>query len=326
MRKYISIFVLIFTLLGCEEGFDPKLELQNKYVMTSIIGSYNNPQFTQGRRIIRLTKLYDVEGFNPEINTEDPSVKGAIVDFYHNNQKYGAEEVTQRRADTSRYKGDEVVYKSPVLDIRPADLIKVNCQTPDGTLLKGETRLPSSQTFEYSYPFNRGITTNINRFLWGNSWVISWRKSEGILYFPRLQLNYRVETSDSTSETKTVIIPTKYIMTNGQEEAVVPNYSTESSIEYTFDAIDTIMARISAGDPNKGRYKILSIQFDFTEFDNNLSSYYSSTKGYLDQFSIRLDESIYSNVSSGAGIVGSFMNSTISFDVERSYVFSFGYK
>ena len=174
MKKIILIAVLIFLFFGCEENFDPKIEVDNKFVMTAIIGSYNNPQFTNSQRVIRLTRLYDIDGFDPSVNTNDPAVSGAVIDFYHNNRKYETTEETITRRDTSRYTNDEIVYKTPAIDIRTNDLIRINCQTPDGTVLTGETRIPRSQTFEYSYPFNRGITTNINTFIWGDSWIISW--------------------------------------------------------------------------------------------------------------------------------------------------------
>ncbi len=320
---FISAALLI---LGCEENFDPKIELQNTFVMTAIISSSNNPLFTTSSRMIRLTRLYDLDGFDPSLNSADPAVKGAVIDFIHNNRKYETTEETIRRIDTSRYQNDETVYKTPPIDIRTNDLIKINCQAPDGTMLTGETRIPRSQTFEYSYPFNRGITTNINTFIWGDSWLISWRRSEGVLYFPKLNLIYEVKTSDSTSTTKTAEVPTGYTVSNGERIAVYPEYSTAGSIEYTFEAIDSTMSQISAGDSDKSKYFIIGFVFEFVEFDRNLASYYSSTKGFLDQYSIRLDESIYSNVSGGIGIVGSYMDSRINHDVDRAYAASFGYR
>ena len=90
--------------------------------------------------------------------------------------------------------------------------------------------------------------------------------------------------------------------------------------------IDSAMVQISEGDPDKKNYKIISIIFEMTEFDHELSNYYSSTHGYLDNFSLRLDETIYSNVNGGIGIIGSKVFTSISFTVRSDYLSLFGYR
>jgi hypothetical protein len=48
--------------------------------------------------------------------------------------------------------------------------------------------------------------------------------------------------------------------------------------------------------------------------------------GYLDRYSVRTDERVYSNINGGIGIFGSRMDSDYSYPMDRKYVESFGYR
>jgi hypothetical protein len=71
--------------------------------------------------------------------------------------------------------------------------------------------------------------------------------------------------------------------------------------------------------------RIISARFELLSFDEHLSNYYSSTHGYLDEFSIRLDETVYSNIEGGMGIFGSYYKSERLFPIYASYIASYGF-
>ena len=78
--------------------------------------------------------------------------------------------------------------------------------------------------------------------------------------------------------------------------------------------------------PRESEITVTRIVFGLTEFDFPLSRYYASVNGSLDRYSVRTDESVYSNIDGGIGIFGSTMSSEYSFPVDKKYVESFGYK
>jgi hypothetical protein len=40
--------------------------------------------------------------------------------------------------------------------------------------------------------------------------------------------------------------------------------------------------------------------------NSDLAAYYSSLNGFLDEYSVRLDEQVYSNINGGIGIFGAY--------------------
>jgi hypothetical protein len=335
---FISLFTISLSLISCEENFSPKTGFRDEYVLNSIIsGSAGG---TKSSIYISVSKLYNVDGLNPYLNKTDPVVLGAAVTIRQNNRTYECLQDTLQRSDTSRYNTPYIYYASPPLEVNYYDQFWITANLPNGEKLSGYTRIPRPFIPAYSFDFTGGITTRINRFLWGNSWEISWDIFANDLFFPKLVIVYQkklestIYISDSTGQvidsinytTKEKEIPMKYINQDGSLKPVYPTYTTGNSIIYDFDAIDSAMVQISAGDPNKKNYRIISIIFQMTEFDHELSNYYSSTHGYLDNYSLRLDETIYSNVNGGIGIIGSKVFTSISFTVRRSYISLFGYR
>ena len=326
MKKYIIaalLLIISLSIISCEENFSPKADFKDEYVLNSIIsGDANAGNYIE---FISLSKVYNVEGLNPYLNKTDPTVLGAEVTLRQNDITFKCVQDTITRFDTSRYNSPYIYYASPSLQINANDQFWISVKLPNGKTLSGYTRMPRPFVPTFSYPFNSGVTTQINRFLWGNSWQIIWENYTNDIFFPKLTLIYQKKINDSTTSTYAKEVPYKYIDRNGTIEPVYPTYVNNYNISYDFDAIDSTMKQISAGDPNKQNYKVISFMFQMLEFDPNLSNYYSSTHGYLDNFSIRLDESIFSNINGGIGIVGSKMITKMSFPVNHNYASTFGY-
>ena len=75
----------------------------------------------------------------------------------------------------------------------------------------------------------------------------------------------------------------------GKLEYVYPSYQFEKSISFNYDAIDSAIAGIGAGKPDKSKIMLYFITMSLLEFNSDLTYYYSSIHGFLDRFSIRLD-------------------------------------
>ena len=131
--------------------------------------------------------------------------------------------------------------------------------------------------------------------------------------------------TDSGEVFRTKEIPFKYIKKNGNYDPVFPSYQFEKNISYDYAAIDSTIASIGAGKPDKSKIKLYWLDMKLLEFNTDLTHYYSSIHGFTDRFSIRLDEEVYSNVVNGIGVLGATMLTTDRLYFHPDYPGIFGY-
>lgn len=327
MKKISAAVYIIFTALlnlSCEENFSPKTDFKEKYFLFCIIQT--DGTFKPNTQFAVINRLYDVEGLDPSANTQNTGVSGACVLLSYKGKNFAMNEATYKGEGRTGYDSSQVYYYCYNKELTPSpyEEVSVHARLPKNILLTGSTRVPEFIDLAYSYPFAHGITTLIDKFLWGKSWKITWQSNNNYLFFPRLTLSYTAEYAVDTYYASEEI-PLKYINQNGKYSALYPGYSYERNVSYDFDAIDSVMKHISEGDSVKIRYKNFQITFTLKVFDKNLSKYYSGIHGSLDNYSIRFDESVYSNVNGGAGIVGSILNISRTFELDPYYLRSFGY-
>lgn len=310
MRRSILLYLSLPLLFGsCEENFSPKEPFSEKYVLYAVIE--NSLPYTTPYVSATIRKTYDEDGYVPSANHPDNTVSGCNVIITVKNKETALEQVG------GFYLG--------AFNSVPNELVKIKAELPNGKILTAETNIPGIiPHLDFSYQFKTGIHTYMDQSYWGKTWRIEWDSYEDDLYFPRLILSYaKKEGSELKLHHKE--IPLKYVQRNHKTEAVYPSYTWGKSIEYSYDSFDSVMTSISAGDSLKENYFISSISFGLIEYEKNLAAYYSSTHGYLDNYSIRLDESTYSNVNGGIGVFGACTETYQIFDVNRKYIESFGY-
>ncbi|MCX6149498.1 MAG: DUF4249 family protein [Ignavibacteriales bacterium] len=321
----LEIIILSLVITSCEEDFNPKESLKDKNVLYCII-EFEQRFLPTGANVI-LTKLYDLPGYKPLQKIHElPPIPNAEVSITVAQLNFKCRQIiTLQGSNTEPYLPQIYYRQSKSFGFSQNANLQINAVLPDGKILEAKTKIPSLKGFEYSYPFVHGITTLIDQWRWGKSWIISWDAKEGNLFFPKLILSYSI-IKDSVEDFHFKEIPMRYIKNAQGNQPVYPSNTREPSISYDFAAIDSAMAQISAGDPNKSNYIIREVNFTLLEFDQNLSNYYSSVNGYMDNYSIRLDESVFTNISGGIGIFGTSLLNRQVFVVERAYVQSFGYK
>jgi hypothetical protein len=320
MKNLITAAALLLSLISfsCEEDFNPKADFKQKYVLWSVINA--DYRYLDTRHSVILSRLYNVDGYDPSVNTIDPVITGADVRLYADDVEYLLEQDTTIRRDTSRYTTPIIYYRTinPV-KLRFASKLRVSAKLPTGEILRSETRLPVNQGLEFSDEFPGGVTTLFREM--ANSWTVWWSSEPNHLFFPRLTIRYTKKENDTTTVLKTLQVPLRY---NGSTPHY-PDYTLEQSVNFSFDAIDSAMAKISEGDSDKSKYFVQSFVFDLLEMDSPFSNYYSSINGYLDNYSVRLDEMIYSNISGGIGIFGSTFLISRVIPVSDAYAKKFGY-
>lgn len=324
MKKIRLLSLLAISSLlsfSCDESFNPKTDFQESAVLFCIVQA--NPR---GSNITAtLSRVYDVNGFDPSANRVDPAITGAKITLSARDWSVVLHEDSVERKDSSRYQ-DQFTYYGGRASIYPYDVLSVVAQLPDGVILSASTQVPVYKTFDTFPPFVNGVTTRVNPFTLGTAWIFDWEDdlSEEHLFFPQLRIWYAL-TSDPT-HVMSQPVPFRYIQRENGMEAVYPSYVWEKSCSFDFAAIDSAMARISAGEPNKDKYIVTGVTFSVVEYDFALSRYFSSTNGYLDQYSVRLDETVFSNVHGGIGLFGSTNTTSITYEFQKSYVLSFGYR
>ena len=210
----------------------------------------------------------------------------------------------------------------------PDAAVSLIAKLPNGTTLSARTTVPSGRGFTSNYDFSAGLNPHVNRQPGKPNWTISWENYNDIevhLFFPSLTITY-TKLVQGNEITGTVTVPSQYASSPSGPIPIYPSVTTQKQCSFEFAAIDSAMAQISAGDSNKANYGLHSATLSVLEYDLPLSKYFSSINGSLDQFSVRTEESVYSNVSGGIGILGSSITQVWEFTFDARYVGFFGYR
>lgn len=330
MKRIFFIPAIIFSSLfsfSCNEDFSPKTDFKSGYAINCIINlDYNHlPTLFLTHGTARITKFYDIQGYTPT-HPANLFVPSAKVYIEYRGKQYKLNELYNPITGDLFYRD---VNES--LPFYPSYTVYLYAEMPDGKVLTSETRLLNYTQIKYSYNFVRGFSTNINRFIWGDNLVVTWDKEENCLSFPRLYLQYYKYINPATAPDSihpegiysyTMDIPLTF--SNGKP--LYPSYSFGNSVSFSYPIIDSLISGISKGNTAKSNYKLYSMSFSLIKFDESLSKYYSSIHGSLDVYSIRLDESVYSNIKGGIGIFGSQLKLYDTWLVDPEYAHSFGYK
>jgi hypothetical protein len=313
--------------LGCDESFSPKEEFHTQYVLQSFVEATG----VQGYPVTvtaLLANTYDVIGVNPATNANDPAIAGAEVTVTINQKSYHLIGAQRANPDTTRYHIKEWIYTNTIPSIPPDAAVSVIAKLPNGRTLSAQTTVPGFRNFVSNYEFPTGLTSAFSRRPGEPNWVIDWDDGNDIevhLFVPRLTITYSKGVG-ADEVTGTVEVPSQYILASGGKIPVYPSPSSQEHCSFEFYALDSAMAQISAGDTNKSNYAVYKARLEVIEYDLPLSKYFSSINGSLDQYSIRTDASVYSNVDGGIGILGSYRISWVDYILDERYVHHFGYR
>lgn len=312
--------------IGCDEAFNPKVLTEDRYVLHCFVeGEYGKKPVTLN---LLLARVYDVDGLDPYLNTTDPAVAGAEVTFMVNDKPYFMSGGIRHAVDSTRYGPRERFYFCSLPAPEPLDVVSVWAELPDGRTISAQTVIPKARAFASSYAFSNGITTRVNLPPGVRSWTIDWEDYEetgGHLFFPRLRIEYS-KSVGGREQSGSVEVPSRYVWTKDGPAPIFPSQTTQKLCTFEFPAIDSAMVQISAGDSAKGSYSVSRAMFEVIEYDTPLSKYFSSVGGSLDQFSIRVNQTVYSNINGGVGIFGSYYSNWAFLDLNAEYVKSFGYR
>ncbi len=314
MKKLIPLLLLIL-IIGCDESFSPKGEYQERYALFGIMRADTNYQ------VVTLYQSYNVPGLDPFENKLYPFIDGAYVRIWKNpDEVFVLSDSTIPASNLARYPDSAKFYYSDKLTPEKRDVIQIEALLPNGRRLKAETTVPKDITTDYS------VTDRIIPVKGRSTIRIGWVPNEpNIIYSPKIVLVYKTEENGQLV-LHNKEIPQKYFNIDGKEEPFFPQPTNERYIELDKIALDRALTEISEGDPDKSKYRIFTLITKIYVFDRNLSAFYSSSNKFGDQYSIRVDESDFTNVDGGFGVFGSYSEKSIVQFFDQDYIQSFGYR
>jgi hypothetical protein len=324
LRAGILCFVcMVLACSGCDQSFTPKVQTGNRYFVYCIISA--TPRGS-GAQVALVDRMYDVEGLNPSANTVDPFVHGARLTFGVRGKLYPFVPDTTARRDTTRYNTPVYSYVLTGITVVALDAVTLRVVLPDSTVLTGSTVMPPYRPTSSTPEFPSGVTTLVDRENEGDAWILDWEgvATEEHLFFPRLSLAYSI-VADSVTTYHSASVPLRYVQSGGGSVPVYATVQSGTSIRVELDALDRFVQQIGEGVAVKSNVHLQRFVFDILEYDTPLSRYYSSVNGYMDEFSVRLDERTYTNVQGGDGIFGAAYTSSYTYSVERHFAAKFGY-
>ncbi len=319
-RLFLIMFAAVPALLNlsCQEDFNPKTNFEKKYVLNCYI-NLDYDSYDTTKIYATVSELYDVDGLDPSQKKIKPFVSGAKIYFYYKSDKYLLNEYTSNAISKRPPPSSKYYYSAKLQRIYSNYPVSISAIMPDGTVLSSQTQLLEALQLGFSYNFIGRFTTRINRFLYGNAFIIFWGYTEGHLLFPKLSIPYYKTDGGYTQYYE--VVPCTYVNRNGGYEPVYPSPVSGDSISYDYSAIDSTMAKIARSE-NFNNFDG-TIIFQMVEMDVPLSKYYESIHGVIDAYSISLDQSVYSNIKGGLGIFGSKRTLSKVWNLDLSYIHSF---
>jgi hypothetical protein len=302
-------FIIALVSFSCKDSFNPKAPFKEQYVLNCIVRGDSTSQ------IAILSKTYDVSGFDPNSNNIDPSISGAQVYLKWKGALYQLRDSSITRTDTSKYKGPLKFYYTNSFKPGANDSLEITAIPAPGVFLSSKTKVPYYVSFGNS-PF----------LIKGDEIVLDYHWTAfdlNVYYLPRMKIIYQ-KRNESPVVTHSFEVPLDYSIVNGVETPIYPGFSPAAGIEFVRANIDKAMLQVSKGD-DKSNYKLLWINLELLIFDQFLAGYISTTNGFLDNLSIRLDEPNYTNISGGLGIFGAYEYNVFQISLYDQYLESLGY-
>ena len=305
------LFILFFS--GCEENFSPKGEFEEKFALTCIVRGDTSLQ------IASIYSSYDVEGYDPSVHQENPAYFGADIRLWYQDTVYVFKESSVFNSNNP----DSIFHFYYLDNFKPSatnELLEIEATLKNGKRLKASCYTPARFVFDTKETSNTipPVNTSTVNVVWDSD-------AKNNFYVGRIKVKYFLNVGGNV-EQKWLILPSKLISNNGELIPIYPVPSKSQAIAYSLGAINNVMQSISSGIENKGSITVSNKAIiEVLSIDENLSRYYSSLQED-NKYTVRVNESDYSNVDGGFGLFGSLQMNSRKITVQPEYIESFGYK
>jgi len=313
MRKKIFI-LLCLILLSCDESLNPYGEFKEKYVLNCVIRADTTFQ------IAMLTRSYTSNNFDPYSDSTDHSIDGALIRIWNGKDIVAVfKDTLIERPEGDKYKTPYKVYYTNNFKPLPNSTVEIEAILPNGKKLKSSSVVPDE------IMFNKEKCDTIIPEKNKDYIKIGWSSNQkNPVFVTRLAIYYFKH--DKGKKVRGIAdIPLNYVLFNGEYVPDYPKPTSDFIYSVNLDVINKTMELISKGDPVKSNYEILSCIAEVLSLDENLSYYYNSTARGRDSYSVKLDETDYSNIQGGYGVFGVYNKSYWVIRFKHDYIRSFGY-
>jgi len=315
--KTIKLLLIVFSCLifiSCEEDFNPYGDYFERYAFTCILKS------DQKNQTATLFRSYRPDGYDPLTYTEDPSVVGADIRVWYNDTVFVFRDTSIARIDTSRYKTPFRFYYNDKFSVGIRKPIELEILLPNGKRLRSSSVTPGQIVYNDQSDVLIPVGgKSIFQFMWNTL-------DDGTFFAPRMAIRYKQNINGEIVD-KIKDVPYKYVNQGGNQVPVYPPPSASATIVYDLAAITKTLEELSAGDPNKQNFSVYQkISFSVVAFDIPTSRYVSSTGGSIDDLTVSVDVSDYTNIEGGFGLFGSYSKRDYTrLRFMQDYIESFGY-
>ncbi|MBK9099072.1 MAG: DUF4249 family protein [bacterium] len=312
--KFMLIGFIGFIFLSCEEDFNPYGDYFERYAFTCILKS------DQKNQTATLFRSYRPDGYDPSTYTEDPSVVGADIRIWYNDSVFVFRDTSEARTDTSRYKTPFRYYYNDNFYVGSRKTIELEVLLPNGKRLRSSSVTPGQINYEdRSDVLIPSGVKQIVQFFWN-------ALDAGNFFLPKMTIRYKQNINGQIVD-KLKDVPINYVNKGNEQVAVYPNASASTTIVYDLSAITKALEEISEGDPNKNNYSVYQrVIFATAALDLPTSRYISSTSGTIDDLTVSVDVSDYTNIEGGFGLFGSYYSKAYTrLRFMEDYIESFGY-
>lgn len=298
-------------MLGCEEPFDPNAPFREELVIYSILSDISDVQY------LRAYRTYDAPSFDPFEHLTDNGISGATVTATVEQSQVQFRDTLITRKDTSRYQTPIVAYVADPFSIQRGKTYTLDILTSDGRFASTSVTVPGQASMNVTNPSSvQQPSPSIEKFIVVRAFVPA--TAEGFLI--RFFVNYEVFINGSWT-TRRGEIP-YLVMLRGEEQTEVFLYPILSRVPdpigglstivflFSTDAYQTMVGRLRA--QAGGPVQFNSAVFLLTSVEQNLYRYYNIVNGFQDPNSIRLDEPDFTNFSNAAGVLGAFVQDSVS--------------
>ncbi len=287
LTKIFIFLIISVSIISCENDLTPVVNFKKQYALNCIIRGDTTLQYAT---IIRSFSKEDY-------GKESAFVPGAVLKLNYDGKDYFFSDTSSGDPDNITY------YYLKNLKLEKEKQLKIEVDLPDGTVLKSSTQTPDPGILIFE---GDKIIPPSNL---SNVFSINWRLinyiGEPLYYKPFLYIDYRKNINDTTVYMQKEV-PVQYNLVNEKYIPVYPKISTNNSIEYPMDAINKALTDLQETD-SVSNYDILNAKFVLWVFDKNSATYISSTEGFQEDFSLRIEAADFTNVQGGYGIFGSFL-------------------
>lgn len=313
MRKFFIAFIIFggsLLFLSCDENVNCYGDLKEGYVLNCIIRSDTTFQ------TVTLSKTYLLDNFDPYSDPESHAVEDATIRIWKSNDSVAVlSDTSIAEPENSAYEGEYKLYYTNSFQPESNSAISIEALLPDGTRLQSSIKVPAKVTMKSiaeKIPLDDKGAINI---IWNTD-------QENPIFISKMYIIYSI---NETNIRYKKIVPLSYVSYNNTALPIYPTPTSQNYISLSMGTMDKVMESISAGDSDKSKYIILSFKIEIISLSEELSKYYNSTNRSLDTYSVKLNETDYSNITNGYGIFGAYVRKYAGIRFTHAYIESFGY-